>query len=173
MREARVMRSARCVMRARASRRSAGNVLVMRVLASLLLVAAACACSDVDDHLAAGRIVEACERARRASRTAEGDASEEVQTFRAWLLANTKVKARLVPHDEVRAALGGPVVGYGDAASGIGLFELTSEVPSGVASIERPESALRSLELVARMTPLVKLARAPHVDGIDESALAP
>lgn len=134
-----------------------------RLLASTtplaLAVAFTCAaCSDVDDHLAAGRVVDACERARQEY-DAHGDASEEVQTFRAWMHANTRVKARLVPHDEVRGALGGAVGGYGDAA-GIGVFELTSEVPGGFASIEPPDVALRPLELVTRMPPLVKLMRA-------------
>lgn len=135
----------------------------MQVLA---LAAISSGCSDVDDHLAAGRYRQACERARGHP--------DEQPVFDAWVASNAQISAEPVAPAELTQALGGPARGLG---SDVHLLELRAALPGAVLEIERPREAypesLAREELVARLPPLVQLARPPRPALIDRSDLVP
>ena len=134
--------------------------------AAAAMVVLAGACSDVDDHVAAGRYRQACERARRHP--------DERPSFETWVAAHAQVATTTVDVDEVTHALGGPVRGLG---TDVRLLDVRASLPGAVVEIERPSVALPEPsareELVARLPPLVQLARAPHLALVDPADLAP
>ena len=137
-------------------------------------------CSDVEDHLAAGRVREACLRAKTHHK--------ERPALEAWLQQHTRLAVSEVPADEVAAALGGSVRGYG---SGLRVADISARVtladdgargvkganadavPHAIAAIDLPRHTLGMEDLVMNMPPLVQLARAPHPARVNEAELRP
>ena len=130
--------------------------------AALLAVLSLAACADVEAHLAAGRVVDACERAM-------AHPDDEGPVFQAWVSHKARVTATAAPHEEVEGALGGRVAGYG---TDIAVYSLSGAVPGGTVSLEVP-SSLGVADLVMRLSPLVHLERPPRLAAVLDSELVP
>ena len=147
---------------ARQRTEASSTLFRMKTARILLATALGVGCSDVKDHLDAGRIGAACERAIRHP--------EETPLLHNWAMDHVKVTAELVPAWDVEAVLGGVVRGYGTE---LGLYALSVSVPDGSGALAPQKGDLGIEALVARLPPLVRLSRAPSVAAVVEDELLP